>query len=1164
MRLKSVRLFGFKTFADRTEFSLDGPIIAVVGPNGCGKSNLVDAILWGLGEGNARHLRAQSGADVIFNGSARRKGVGFSEVTLLFDNEDGGLPVESPEVAITRRITRNGDNEYSINRRGCRQRDVYELLADSGLGRAGYAIVGQKEIDAALNASAEDRRGWIDEAAGVQRYRQRKTESQRRLSSAQEHLERVTDILIELDAQREPLRQEAEVAARYRLVQSTLQEIEVGYLAWEAATAAAEQERLEASIAQSMRLTASEAERAEALEAAAAEAAAKAKQLEALADGHRVRSQELTTTIERGEADVRLSQQKLEGLDEQGKTLLLDREETGARIEEARQEVQRLELDLANLEEEATEMRAAGAEEIQERSELSAQLKALEAELAAAKEHEARRNRLIVEREHRQERLGLAKRELSGLLKGLPDLESAAAEADAAAAEAAAAVEALQEEVRTLAEQEQALRAEEDRDAREVRSALAERAALEGRRRGIEATIEAHEGLAQGTRAVLDAVKARHLNGSYVPVSEAVETRKELAMAVETALGGASNDLIVEREADAKAAIEWLKKNRAGRATFQPIPLMRPQRESPDLQRLCSQAGVIGVASELVTCDREHWPVIDSLLGRILIVETLDHALKLAKTTGWSRLVTLDGELVHSSGAVTGGAQARQGYGIVQRRADLAEIAKELKRMEKTVSGFEQRSAKRAAEQSALAQRTSELLPKRRAQETDLSEARSYARTLEDELKGALREREKLEKDIATGLPEAPPDPVDATQISERRDFVVRSLAEIDAVASQKEHRLSEVAERLQKAKELAGAGKRRLEAATQADASREKRAEAIGPERLRITRQMAELGGQIQSKRKERLLADSDFQRVQTERRELLESAEKSTAEARRAREDLAALGAAMHQAELNRTRADAKRSAALSRLAEEYGITVEELADRPEPAPPPPDAPALVQRLRRELRAMGDVNLGAVEAYERLSGRFEELTAQKEDVEGGMVEIMRSIHELDKLTRDKFSTTFNAVGEAFGRMFFKMFGGGEGAIRLTDPEDMLNSGIEIEVTLPGKRKQALNLLSGGERSLCTVAFLFALLDVKPSPLVVLDEVDAPLDGRNVERFAEALREFTDKTQFIVITHNAVTIASADLWIGVTMQEPGVSTLLPARVTARDPLTEKELAALN
>jgi chromosome segregation protein len=1149
MRLKRVRLFGFKTFADRTELSLEGGIIAVIGPNGCGKSNLVDGILWGLGEGNARHLRAQTGQDVIFSGSSRRKPVGFSEVNLLFDNEDGSLPIDTPEVSITRKLTRSGDSDYAINRQSCRLRDIYDLLADSGLGRSGYSIVGQKEIDAALSASAEDRRGWIDEAAGVQRYRARKQESQRRLAQAADHLTRVADILRELETQREPLREEAEVAIRYKNILESLREVEIGLLVADVAKAVREVQEAERRIEESLRLSREELTRADAREAQARESTEQIAGLERELDQLRTQHQDSITALERAEANLRLLQQKLEALAEQEQHLTEDESVVQQRIREAEDEVELLTAEAAADTEafHALQTELAGAGE--ETKKLGRQLDEIESELKRAREVQARKLRLDADRAHREERLSIAKRELAGLERGLPDLLSAIEEARQAFEALASRATDSQQTIKALEDSVAAIRVEEDKDAQGVRRALAEKSTIEGRIRGIEATIDAHEGLSQGARAVLEAANAGLLKAEYVLVGEAIEVEKDLARAIETALGASSNDLIVEDQTYAKEAIEWLKSKRAGRATFQPIPLMRPSEPTSEFRRLMHERGMVGRASELVSCPARFRPVIDSLLGRILVAETLDDALRHARTGGWSRIVTLEGEVVHAGGAVTGGQLSRQGYGLVQRKADLLELENELAKFDKVVAEQEKRSQKRQSERARLNEQVEALRQASREGQAEREEARSFLQTLSDELKGAQREQERLQRDIETlgrQDPVAEVDAGDPHEIEGRRDEVLRALAAKSSDHEQAESRLREVEARASQARSRLEAGRRRLQIARETEEQRKVRLGNLEPERARIGEQAEQTERNRIGEIDRRNTLQKRLDEKQAERKALQESVAKLNEEARAARDNAAAVGDAAHQAELTRARAEARRATALERLYQEYGMTEEDALEQEGKHEVPPDASALVNRLRREIRAMGDVNLGAIEAFERLTTRFDELHAQQQDILDGIEQVESSIKELDKMTRDRFNNTFKAVQEGFTEMFQKLFGGGEGRLELTDPTNTLESGIDVIVQLPGKKRQPLNLLSGGERSLCASAFLFALLKVKPSPLVVLDEVDAPLDGANVERFANALKEFTHSTQFLVITHNPTTIAAADVWAGISMQEPGVSVLLP------------------
>jgi chromosome segregation protein len=1149
MRLKRVRLFGFKTFADRTEFSLEGGIVAVVGPNGCGKSNLVDAILWGLGEGNARALRAQTGQDVIFSGSPGRKPVGFAEVTLLFDNEDGALPIDTPEVSITRRLTRAGDSEYSINKRTCRLRDIYDLLADSGLGRAGYAIVGQKEIDAALSASAEDRRAWVDEAAGVQRYRARKIESKRRLAQASEHLERVNDILRELESQREPLREEAEEAIRYKSLMGALRGVEISLLLDEIARTNEEFAECERRLAEASRLSREEVERAGRLEHQSRAVGHQISELETELDAIRARRQELLTHAERAESDRRVLEQRLRDLDEQERRLDEDAESSSSRIREA--EAERDEAAKAASEAvaalDALRLELAGVGE--EAKALANALREREAELEAARRRHARRLKAEAERAQRTERLKLVQRELQGIEDGLPDLEAAIGEAKAALDEVVGKGQATERSTDDLEARIAGLRREEERKAAEVRKLMAERATLEGRRRGIEATLEAHEGLTQGARAVMEAAARGLLGARYTPVGEAVEAEPDVALAIETALGGSINDLICDDPQDAKEAIGWLKADRAGRATFQPIPLMRASERSYELRKLKGERGVVGVASDLVECASRVRPVIESLLGRVVIVETIDDALRLARTSGWSRLVTLEGEVVHSGGAVTGGQSRHQGYGLVQRRAELLSLEDELARIATQVRDGEARAAAFARDRAKAETELAEQRAASKQEGKEVQEARGFLQTLENERKAALREREKLQRErseLEGG--EEVEGPVDVGEYEARRDEALRAVAGKSADAEGAERRLREAEERVRETEGRRIAGERRLHNANEAERLRIRRADHLEPERARLRGEIAEAETRIATHRRDGETTEAVLREATVRRVTLLEESLRLSEEAKEARTNATAVADAAHQAEVGRTRADARRTAALARLMDEYGLSQEDAIALPDHEPIPDDAQAIVNRMRRELRAMGDVNLGAIEAYERLTTRFEELAAQTADIESGIAQIESAIRELDKMTRDRFLDTLRKLEVEFAEAFQKLFGGGEGKIALSEPDDVLESGIDLLITLPGKRRQPLPLLSGGERSLCAMAFLFALLRVKPSPLVVLDEVDAPLDGRNVERFVQTLQELTDKTQFIVITHNHTTMVSAPVLLGVSMQA-GVSMLLPARL---------------
>jgi chromosome segregation protein len=1151
MRLKRIKIFGFKTFADRTTFDLDGDLIAVVGPNGCGKSNIVDAILWGLGEPNARQLRAANSQEIIFSGSSKRKPVNVAEVTLIFDNEDRALNVDSTEVSITRRLDRSGDSDFEINGHRCRLKDIYDLLADSGLGRSGYSIVGQKEIDAALAASAEDRRAWIDEAAGVQRYRAKRSESLRRLSQTSEHLSRIEDILTEIETQRAPLEREAEVAERYRTAKSALREVEVGLMSRDVATAVQQLQQIEERLTTTKRAAEDESTLAAKLDAEAAELGEELSEIERELDALRTLHQSAISERERCVAHAEKLAQALAHFDELEANLSDDE----SHADERRGQLQE---DFAAISEETKALRSA-LETIQdsafgagqEAEQCRKELGELDARLERARKLQQQKLEFEAQRAARADQKKSLKIELKGLQESLPELESAIAEAQSALDEAVELRKGLETKRQSLLQAVKEARSGADHLDHQRRAALQQKAVLEGRIRGIEATLHAHEGVTQGARAVLAAAERGILSHSYVAVGDAVHTDADLALAIETALGGSANDLIVESDSHAKQAIQWLNENRLGRATFQPVNLMRANYRRHELDALKRERGVIGVASDLVRCEDRHRPVIESLLGRVLIVETLDDSLRLAKTQGWSRMVTLDGELVHSSGAVTGGVHAKQSTGMVQRRAELDEATRELEKLEGVLRSIDKKAAAESnlpELQSQVEQIETEL----REYESELRDRERWHHNLATEHQQSVRSVTKIEAELAK-LSEPVAESQEAESIPElekQRDEVLQKAASRAANAQTAVDAMREAEARLKIAADREEELRRRIERESSGQEARESRLATINRDREQTHKALTQAGTD-QEEIGQRIEIHRGRLEATTERRtQLLDANFHVTEQAKEAHGRKQTAQEIIHRVELERANVDAKRAAAQERLLEEFGMLEAEAIAHFETHSVPEGAAGIAANLRREIKGMGEVNVGAIEAFARLNERFVELKHQYDDVDSSKAEIEAGIRELDKLTRDRFRTTFEAVAHEFKDTFQRLFGGGEGRILLTNPEDLLLTGVDIEVEIPGKKKQRLELLSGGERALAASAFLFALLRVKPSPLVVLDEVDAPLDGRNVERFVQAMKEFEGRTQFICITHNPLTIESAPIWFGVTMQEPGVSTVIPYRAT--------------
>ncbi|MEI8282633.1 MAG: hypothetical protein WCG75_09540, partial [Armatimonadota bacterium] len=705
-----------------------------------------------------------------------------------------------------------------------------------------------------------------------------------------------------------------------------------------------------------------------------------------------------------------------------------------------------------------------------ESKKLSDDLRQAEKSLNEAREKKTQRMKWEAEREAQEGRARLLQREIAGIEKSLPKLIQ---EIDVARQEftvASASIGVIEEEIGRLVNAIDEIKREEDREATKLRESLSERASLEGRRRGIEATLDAHEGLSQGSRAVLEASERGLIKGKFESVADAIDVDKDLSLAIETALGAAANVLIVDSDHEAKAAVQWLKENRAGRCTFQPISLMRRQDVNSDMRKVLNEKGVINRASELVRCEARVLPVIESLLGRIVIIDTIDDALKLARTTGWSRMVTLDGEVIHSSGAVTGGLSQRQGYGVVQRRADLAELEKQIGQLDKLIAGADKRKQDRLRkieENDALLQANREA---RKEAKEPADEAEQLLRALEEEHRDADRQLSKAKHEIEAieraklgGI-----DDVDTAEFERIRDECLKTLASKSADVEQAEIRLRDAQERTRQAQIRQYAAEKRLESATDAELHRGRRLDNLGPERDKLRLQVDQLKLEAEGYAKEKQALMVSLTALTMERRELSERNIELQESLKNARANVMSLSESNHQNELSRARAETKRATLAERLMDAYALSETDALAQESMHEVPSDAQSVVGRLRREIKAMGDVNTGAIDAFERLTERFETLSLQRDDILNGIEQVEASIHELDKLTRDRFVTTFEAVREQFSVMFTKLFGGGSASIELTDPQKVLESGVEIEVQLPGKKRQGLQLLSGGERSLC------------------------------------------------------------------------------------------------
>ena len=1195
MQLKKLHLLGFKTFADKTEIHIDAGLTAIVGPNGSGKSNIVDALLWVLGEQNPRLLRGNNAQDVIFNGTDKRKPLGLAEVRLTIDNSDKTLPIEFAEVTVTRRVYRSGESQYLLNNSPCRLKDVVELFLDTGVGKGAYSFVSQSEIDAVLSARAEDRRELFEEAAGIKKYRVKKKEALRKLESAETNLNRIRDILHELEATREPMANQAQIARRYLLLQERLHEIEVGLLVSELKKADYElaggrRERDEDSAS----MLKFDAELA-GLERKSEEVAARLANAETEMDAAQQAQANAFARAERTESALALMAERGQAAEKNRERLTAELADIAAQIANLQTHIEIDRSDLAEAETEEANRRTEWAGQQAAFKELEA---AVQNALRQAEARQSERLRLAQERAAREAAFKNTNERLTELQgrheRTERDADTLSAALDEAQGRLDAAISA-RDEKEALRNAAAGSRANVEAKQRDLQAAQAEnRAALDRIRRTqaeqnsrlntLTELQENHDGFYQGVRAVLNAQKKGAIRGHFRAVVDLLSVPEPYRVAIEVALGGSLQDVVTETEAEAKAGIQWLKENRAGRATFLPLPLLRPGNPL-DIGRSGGANGIVGVADQLVTFDDNYVKIAEMLLGRVLVVDDMDAAIAASrKMNGWSKIVTLEGELLTPGGALTGGSLQGKGAHLVGRKGEMDDLRAALPKTkieaERLTALVEANGADRVkleAERNELALSESKLgaeiaaadsartgaerelarLTHERAER--INAAKMLLSQIETLQTAAAKLEAELESDAAANVSA---DDALAALNDETKDLIARrDASRTGAVALEVEvSRLREKREGLTRSlgSDRAALGSleiQRTQKINQHNSVQTEGADAEG-ERERLLATLAEAKANL-------IAVEADFAKWKEARQILLaESFEKNNAikETIQRRADVTKN---LHDVELRLARLEVQAAQAAERLQEEYNIGREDALARPDEQSVDKNTAIEVGRLRREIRAMGQVNTGAVVEYERLTERFDFLTEQKGDLEKGRESLLATISEIDDSTRGVFMETFEAVRVEFDRLFQRLFEGGTTKLILTDPDDILETGIDIIAQPPGKKPQTLSLLSGGERALTATALLFAFLAVKPSPFVLLDEVDAPLDGANVEKFTNLIKEFSERSQFLLITHNPVTMEAAPTWYGVTMKEAGVSSILSYRVPQTATITESDQAVV-
>jgi chromosome segregation protein len=1186
MYLKRIEIFGFKSFAEKTELEFGPGITAVVGPNGSGKSNVSDAVRWVLGEQSARALRGGQMADVIFAGSDGKRAMGFAQVSLVLDNADGKLGVDYTEVMVTRRVDRSGEGEYFINQAPCRLKDVHDLFLDTGVGKDNYSIIGQGKIDEILSSKPEDRRSLFEEAAGISRYKARKREAQRRLEETEQNLLRITDIIGELSLQIESLGDQAQRAELYTGLFTELTRLDIGLLAHGLAAVSGRSAKQGQENGQLHAKLQELEERLQAGEQAAEVARNLAESLDQELSVVQMHVAEATGRLERAEGRQALGQQ----------------EQRGAQVEEQRlgSELAALESKLVAMDTEMQTLRGQSAARRAELSVLQAEQAKREADHQLAQAEvgkaslavEERKDRIvaILQQEAEKKNAALAAdrsgedsaRRLARLAGERERAESEAQGADdrqQALGRQQVALAASQAEVSGTILRLRAARQEADRTLQELQqNGATVREEIQGaasRLGAIEEMINAFEGYQRGTRTVLQGREkglpfASEVEGA---IAELIRTAPEYEKAIEIALGGNIQNIVTTTDSGAKMAIEHLKRTQGGRATFLPLNVIRPNSFRADEEReFRGAAGIVGPALELVRFEERFRPAMASLLGRVLIATDMDAALAFGRRAGMRyRIVTLDGELLAAGGALTGGSTGGQGSGLLSREREREELTARIAALREdltaTRKAYDAAQVRRIEVEGELQGAEQEL----RAVETAITQAEGEATRLAGEVRRWAEVLKTFADEAAAITAEA--EVGAASAVSLRAELVKLAAdrsaleAEVARMNSEGQARLGALEEKgkeltalqvklAQITQEMRGLTAQGARLTTEREAlledqivRQQQRAEASARlERIALDLEAARL--EVTSAMEAKAAYEAGRAALQQRKLEVLEQVNSREREMRNTRRGLTETQSRLQQGELELARLTMEEENLGARLFEQHGLTPDQVVGQALPEAEVPDARDRSQALREEIRELGPVNLQAIEEHRTAQERLSFLEQQRDDLEEAKESLYRAVEELEKRIATHFLDSFQVIRREFQRVFTELFEGGKADLQLVDELDLLETGIEIIAQPPGKKAQPLSLLSGGERAMTAIALLFALLRVKPTPFVVLDEVEAALDEANVERFGKYLRTFAGQgCQFICITHQRGSMEVADALYGVTMEGTGVSRVVSVRL---------------
>ena len=1180
MYLKRLELQGFKSFADKTILELRPGITTVIGPNGSGKSNISDAIRWVLGEQSMKSLRGTKSLDIIFAGTQNRKSLGFAEASLVFDNSDGALPIEFTEVTVTRKIYRSGETGYYINKTPCRLKDVLELFMDTGIGKDGYSIIGQGKIDEILSNKSEDRRHIFEEAAGIVKYRSRKEEAEKKLEHTKLNLLRINDIISEIEGNLGPLQTQSEKAKKYLNLREELKNIEVGLFVYNIEKYKENLQQIVQDIDVMQSQCNDEEGKLERVKILKEELKSSIDEITEQIENMSNLGFESQKEIEQLNSDINVARTRITNNNENSVRFTDEIKEQNEKIQELKQELEQKEAKKDNLKQNKEKFEKELNEKQEELAKITEKLSAKELEIEGYKqtveqntdkkyELQSEINAQEINFQNYEKRQNQIKQEIQTTISELDNTRMNKEEISKGFYESENKKNKAQKSLEEVAKQKQEANQKIKSFESNINILSSDMRIKESRLKFLIETEKEKEGYIKSVKSLLkDGENIKDLGkGMHGVLANIIEVPDELETAIEMCLGASLQNIVTDTEEDAKKLVEHLRKNNLGRASFLPIASVKGKK----LEKLKgNESGVIGIASDLVKFNKKYEQIILNLLGRTVIVDNMNTAIKVAKQNGYTfRIVTKDGDLINPSGAITGGSVAKKTVNILGRGKEIEKLEKEIKNIKAKIQKLEEEKEEYEQSIEGILELSANL--EKELQEIDITYATEKQKMISideniqklqnrlNKLKEEQKNLENLKQEAIEQKEKIQEETQKITNQNEELSKLISEFAELNkddqkyiddlnfditnlkiSVSSfdESESSIQEIQERINQ----------ELNNAKASIENKNNQIEQIKVDNENLEKSIQETLNKIEEIKQKVNNSSSEIEKMKQERTQKSEKLSKQEDEITSKFKIIEDLKSQLVKLDVKKTKVEEDINTIINKMWEEYELTPNNVEGYAKP-----ENVALTQKrvnnIRTEIRDLGSVNVDSIEEYKNLKDRYDFMSEQRLDLENTMSKLRKVITDMTQIMKEQFREKFKIINKNFGEVFAELFGGGKASLNLEDEENILECGIEITVQPPGKKLQNMMLLSGGEKAFTAIALLFAILKINPAPFCVLDEIEAALDDVNVFRYADYLKKFTEHTQFLVITHRKGTMEAADTVYGVTMEESGISKLLSMKL---------------